>query len=60
VVAAVDEDEYFPLPRELRELLRSAATVLGAAAFAPGRAALARSLDGRDIEAAEVLAALRS
>ena len=60
VVAAFDEDEYFPLPRELRELLRGAATVLGTAAFAPERATLARSLDGRDIEAAQVLAALRS
>ena len=29
------EDEYFPLPRELREVLRSVAGALGAVAFAP-------------------------
>jgi len=62
-VRAVPEDEYFPLPRELRELLRQASAALGAVAFAPGAPAdggdpdRAR-LDGRDIPAAEVLATL--
>ncbi len=57
-VAAVDEDEYFPPPRELRELLRNAAALLAVAAFAPSERAQAATLDGRDVEAAEVLAAL--
>jgi len=58
-VTAVEEDEYFPLPRELRELLRNVATVLSAAAFAPlAPGAPAQALDGRDVEAAKVLAAL--
>jgi len=57
-VAAVDEEEYFPLPRELRELLRNATSLLAAAAFAPGGHAPPAALDGRDVEAAEVLAAL--
>jgi 4-hydroxy-3-methylbut-2-en-1-yl diphosphate reductase len=58
-VAAVDEDEYFPLPRELRELLRNAATVLAAAAFAPpAGAGQPPAPDVRDLDAAEVLAAL--
>ena len=58
---AVPEDEYFPLPRELREVLRSVAGVLGAAAFAPapdGSGADRVPVDGRDITAAHVLAAL--
>ena len=62
-VRAVPEDEYFPLPRELREVLRSVAGLLATAAFAPGEAAggapLEKSvLDGRDVPAAKVLAAL--
>jgi 4-hydroxy-3-methylbut-2-en-1-yl diphosphate reductase len=62
-VHAVREDEYFPLPRELRELLRSAANLLSVAAFAPVVAGEEPSpdkaqLDGRDVLAAEVLAAL--
>ena len=57
-VAAVGEDEYFPLPRELRELLRNAAAVLAAAAFAPPPTQQAQPPDGREVEAAEVLAAL--
>jgi 4-hydroxy-3-methylbut-2-enyl diphosphate reductase len=58
-VAAVAEDEYFPLPRELRELLRNVAALLGTAAFAPpDGTARATGLDGREIEASEVLAAL--
>ena len=34
-VHAVPEDEYFPLPRELREVLRSVAGALAVVAFAP-------------------------
>ena len=57
-VAAVGEDEYFPLPRELRELLRNTAAVLSAATFAPAGVAPGPALDGRDVEAAQVLATL--
>jgi 4-hydroxy-3-methylbut-2-enyl diphosphate reductase len=62
-VHAVEEDEYFPLPRELRELLRSVAAGLAVAAFAPGGdpelASSGRTaLDGREVPAAQVLAAL--
>jgi len=62
-VRAVQEDEYFPLPRELRELLRGVATALAVATFAPaGDPAGPRTdqpvLDGREIPAAEVLAGL--
>jgi 4-hydroxy-3-methylbut-2-enyl diphosphate reductase len=62
-VRAVPEDEYFPLPRELREVLRAVAGALAAVAFAPAEAGGApRSegapLDSRDIPAAAVLAAL--
>jgi 4-hydroxy-3-methylbut-2-en-1-yl diphosphate reductase len=62
-VHAVPEDEYFPLPRELREVLRSVASLLSVAAFAPatagGEASPDRAqLDGRDVLAAEVLAGL--
>ena len=57
------EDEYFPLPRELREVLRSVAGLLSVAAFAPvedggGPPPERAQLDGRDVLAAEVLAAL--
>jgi 4-hydroxy-3-methylbut-2-en-1-yl diphosphate reductase len=62
-VRAVPEDEYFPLPRELREVLRGVAGLLATVAFAPGEAAggtpVEKSvLDGRDVPAAKVLAAL--
>jgi 4-hydroxy-3-methylbut-2-en-1-yl diphosphate reductase len=62
-VHAVPEDEYFPLPRELREVLRSLATALAAVAFAPPgaaerAAAESAPLDGRDVPAAKVLATL--
>ena len=61
-VRAVPEDEYFPLPRELREVLRSVAGALAAVAFAPppaeGPGSANTPLDGRDIPAAAVLAAL--
>jgi len=35
-VRAVDEDEYFPLPRELREILRNLAAAAAVAGLAPG------------------------
>ena len=64
-VLAVPEDEYFPLPRELREVLRTIAGLLGIVAFAPaqveapdGSGLAAVAMDGRDVPAAEVLAAL--
>jgi 4-hydroxy-3-methylbut-2-enyl diphosphate reductase len=62
-VRSVDEDEYFPLPRELRELLRGVAAGLAVAAFAPGGDPAGPKpgppvLDGREVPAAEVLAAL--
>ena len=62
-VRAVPEDEYFPLPRELREVLRSLGGAVAALAFAPattadGGAPERPPLDGRDIPAANVLAAL--
>ncbi len=63
-VRAVPEDEYFPLPRELREVLRAVAGALSAATFAPVQAGPADgpgdalALDGRDLSAAQVLAAL--
>jgi 4-hydroxy-3-methylbut-2-en-1-yl diphosphate reductase len=62
-VRAVPEDEYFPLPRELREVLRTVAGALAVAAFAspaPSNGATSGHgpIDGRDITAARVLAAL--
>ena len=60
-VRAVPEDEYFPLPRELREVLRSLAGALAAVGFArpqPGDGAERDQMDGRDVPAAKVLAAL--
>ncbi|HMK97620.1 MAG TPA: 4-hydroxy-3-methylbut-2-enyl diphosphate reductase, partial [Acidimicrobiales bacterium] len=60
-VKALSEDEYFPLPRELREVLRNLAGALATVAFAPPGPideGGATPLDGRDIPAARVLAAL--
>ena len=62
-VVAVPEDEYFPLPRELREVLRAVAGALDAVAFAPppapgSAAAEMANVDGRHLPAAAVLAAL--
>jgi len=60
-IRAVPEDEYFPPPRELRELLRTLAGALGAVGFAPGQGADGDDrapIDGRDISAAKVLATL--
>jgi 4-hydroxy-3-methylbut-2-en-1-yl diphosphate reductase len=62
-VHAVPEDEYFPLPRELREVLRSVAGLLAVAGFAPlnaggGEPLDKLALDGRHLPAAKVLATL--
>jgi 4-hydroxy-3-methylbut-2-enyl diphosphate reductase len=57
-VRAVPEDEYFPLPRELREVLRSIASALALACFAPEASQDPGPLDARDVSAAKVLAAL--
>jgi hypothetical protein len=35
-VQAIDEDEYFPLPRELRAILKSVAAIAAVSSFAPG------------------------
>jgi 4-hydroxy-3-methylbut-2-enyl diphosphate reductase len=57
-VRAVPEDEYFPLPRELREVLRNIASAVAFACFAPEANQEAGPLDARDLPAAKVLAAL--
>ena len=60
-VRAVEEDEYFPEPPELRTLTRQLARVLATVDFAPGadpEAGAPRRLEDRDVGASEVLAAL--
>ncbi len=60
-VRAVEEDEYFPLPRELRDLLRTVAGAAALAGLAPGGDPLAGGGDlaeDRDIPAASALASL--
>jgi len=60
-VRAVDEDEYFPLPRELRDLLRRLATAGAVAALAPGAdpaTGTGALPDDRDLPAALALAGL--
>lgn len=52
-----EEDEYFPPPRELRDLARVMATALGASLGAPPDAAQALG-DDRGLSAGEALAAL--
>ncbi|MDA8061281.1 MAG: 4-hydroxy-3-methylbut-2-enyl diphosphate reductase, partial [Actinomycetota bacterium] len=61
-VMAVDEDEYFQSPPELRDLLRNAAAVVGLAALAPEGAPVGAGVlfDDRSIDAAEALSALPS
>jgi 4-hydroxy-3-methylbut-2-en-1-yl diphosphate reductase len=49
------EDEYFPPPRELRELLAALDVVAGATLAAPGTAPTASD---REVAASDVLAAL--
>ena len=58
---AVDEEEYFPPPRELRKLVSVLSAVAGVAGFAPPDATPARPDRGgedRETSAAAVLAAL--
>jgi 4-hydroxy-3-methylbut-2-enyl diphosphate reductase len=62
-VVAVDEDEYFPLPRELRETLRHLGAAAAVAGLAPGgdpRAGCDDVPEDRHVSAAMALAALRS
>jgi 4-hydroxy-3-methylbut-2-enyl diphosphate reductase len=60
-VRAVDEDEYFPVPPEMRDITRLVAGVAGATLFAPGGdadASTERQPDDRATSAAQVLASL--
>jgi 4-hydroxy-3-methylbut-2-enyl diphosphate reductase len=58
-VAVTDEDEYFPLPRELRELLRVVSAAAGASLLAPTGVAGSDGLpEDRQIKASDVLDAL--
>jgi 4-hydroxy-3-methylbut-2-enyl diphosphate reductase len=56
-VTVTDEDEYFPLPRELRELLRTVSAVGAVSMFAPVERP-ADPPDGRHVPAGDVLDAL--
>ena len=57
---AVDEDQYFGPPPELRELLRNVAAVVSTVGLAPGGdpSAGGRLVDDRYVDAAEALSAL--
>ena len=57
-VTLADEDEYFPLPRELRELLRVVARAVGTSLLAPAGAAKDGLPDDRLIAASDVLESL--
>ena len=61
IVEAIEEDEYFPPPRELRELLRAVGSVLG---FFAGGTRWAQASDpaaeDRSVSAADVLDLLAS
>jgi 4-hydroxy-3-methylbut-2-enyl diphosphate reductase len=60
---AVDEDEYFPLPRELRDAVRHLAAAAAVAGLAPGgdpTAGGAVTPDDRELSASDVLASLTS
>jgi len=60
-VRAVDEDEYFPLPRELRETARNLALASAVAGFAPGGDPTAGGSplpDDRELSASVALAGL--
>jgi 4-hydroxy-3-methylbut-2-enyl diphosphate reductase len=58
-VHVTDEDEYFPPPRELRDLLRAVATGVGAAVGAPPDPAKPLA-DDREMAASDALDALAS
>ena len=61
-ITVTDEDEYFPLPRELRELLRCVTAAAGVGFLAPvterSGAKAADPVDGRHLAASDVLEAL--
>ncbi len=54
-VPVVAEDEYFPPPPELRELLRALAVTVGVLAGAPSPAGLDPVADDREVRATDVL-----
>jgi 4-hydroxy-3-methylbut-2-enyl diphosphate reductase len=56
LVTVTDEDEYFPPPRNIRDL--QSAVELAATAMLGGRSATAQPMDDRALAASEVLAAL--
>ncbi|MBU6316936.1 MAG: 4-hydroxy-3-methylbut-2-enyl diphosphate reductase, partial [Acidobacteria bacterium] len=58
VVRVTDEDEYFPPPRNIREL--QAAIGVAAAAMSGGPTDVSMSLDDRALAASDVLAALHT
>lgn len=60
-VVAVDENQYFPLPRELRNLLRRVSATAAVAGLAPGAdpaAGRPGGLDDRGVSATDVIASL--
>jgi 4-hydroxy-3-methylbut-2-enyl diphosphate reductase len=60
-VVAVDEDQYFPLPRELRNLLRRVSAAAAVAGLAPGAdpsAGRPGALDDRGVSATALVATL--
>ena len=60
-VSAVDEDEYFPLPRELRDLLRVVGAAASVSLLAPdGGGGVGGIPDDRHLDAGTVLKALSS
>jgi 4-hydroxy-3-methylbut-2-enyl diphosphate reductase len=58
VVRATDEDEYFPPPRNIREL--QTAVGVAASVLVGGSAGSSSSLNDNDLDASDVLAALRA
>jgi 4-hydroxy-3-methylbut-2-enyl diphosphate reductase len=58
-VDVLDEDEYFPPPRELRDLIRAIGIAVGAAVGAPGGGE-SPLLDDREVGATSVLSAAGS
>jgi 4-hydroxy-3-methylbut-2-en-1-yl diphosphate reductase len=57
LVSVTDEDEYFPPPRELRELLVALDTVVGVSLGGPGPS-VSPFADDREVAASDVLAGL--
>jgi 4-hydroxy-3-methylbut-2-enyl diphosphate reductase len=56
-ITVTDEDEYFPLPRELRDLLRTVSLAAAVSLFAPADAVSAAATlpEDRDVAASDVL-----